>query len=138
MPPCFRFDSEALSYETRPRFLPSSFPQPASCDGDLLKRQVATFSQTTYPSALPGIKGFQAITAELATYLKKAFEDPTRALEQLVGVKSVEQAVPLGHQPIDEQIRSLRSSGWSWLGTRLEAGVKCRAIIDTIALRYWT
>jgi hypothetical protein len=40
-------------------------------------------------------KGFQAIAAELATYLKKAFEDATRAFEQLVGVKSVEQAIEI-------------------------------------------
>jgi len=33
-------------------------------------------------------KGFQAITAELATYFKKTFENATRAFEQLVGVKS--------------------------------------------------
>jgi hypothetical protein len=40
-------------------------------------------------------KGFQAIAAELAAYFKKAFEDATRAFEQLVGVKSVEQAVEI-------------------------------------------
>ena len=37
-------------------------------------------------------KGFQAIAATVADYSKKAFEDGTRAFEQLVGVKSVEQA----------------------------------------------
>jgi len=40
-------------------------------------------------------QGFQAITAELAAYLKNAFEDATRAFEQLVGVKSVEQAIEI-------------------------------------------
>src|SRR6186997_2262394 len=39
--------------------------------------------------------GFQAISAELATYFKKAFDDATRAFEQLVGVKSVEQAIEI-------------------------------------------
>ncbi|MGD0533244.1 MAG: phasin family protein, partial [Methyloceanibacter sp.] len=37
-------------------------------------------------------KGFQAIAAEVADYSKKAFEDGTRAFEQLIGAKSVEQA----------------------------------------------
>lgn len=37
-------------------------------------------------------KGVQAIAATVADYSKKAFEDGTRAFEQLVGVKSVEQA----------------------------------------------
>jgi len=40
-------------------------------------------------------KGFQAITAELATYFKKTFENATRAFEQLVGVKSVEEAIEI-------------------------------------------
>ena len=37
-------------------------------------------------------KGFQAIAASVADYSKKAFEDGTRAFEQLVGAKSFEQA----------------------------------------------
>ena len=40
-------------------------------------------------------KGFQAIAAEVTDYSKKAFEDGTRAFEQLIGAKSVEQAVEL-------------------------------------------
>jgi phasin protein len=31
-------------------------------------------------------KGFQAITAEVTDYSKKAFEDGTRALQQLIGL----------------------------------------------------
>ena len=37
-------------------------------------------------------KGFQAIAARVADYSKRSFEDGTRAWEQLIGVKSVEQA----------------------------------------------
>jgi phasin family protein len=37
-------------------------------------------------------KGFQAIAATFADYSKKAFEDGTRAFEQLIGAKSFEQA----------------------------------------------
>src|SRR3990170_6586487 len=36
-------------------------------------------------------KGFQAITAKVTDYYKKAFEDGTRAFEQLIGAKSFEQ-----------------------------------------------
>ena len=36
--------------------------------------------------------GFRAIAAEIAAYSKKSFEDGTRALEQLIGAKSFEQA----------------------------------------------
>jgi hypothetical protein len=37
-------------------------------------------------------KGFQAIAATVTDYSKKAFEDGTRAFEQLIGARSVEQA----------------------------------------------
>lgn len=43
-------------------------------------------------------KGFQAIVAEVTNYSKKAFEDGTRAFEQVVGAKSVEQAVEIQSQ----------------------------------------
>ena len=43
-------------------------------------------------------KGFQAIAAEIATYSKKSFEDGTRALEQLIGAKSFEQAFEIQSQ----------------------------------------
>jgi hypothetical protein len=43
-------------------------------------------------------KGFQAIAAELTGYSKRAFEDSTRTFEQLVGAKSVEQAIEIQSQ----------------------------------------
>jgi hypothetical protein len=43
-------------------------------------------------------KGFQAIAARVTDYSKKAFEDATRAFEQLIGAKSVEQAIEIQSQ----------------------------------------
>lgn len=43
-------------------------------------------------------KGFQAIAAEMTDYSKKALDDSTRAFEQLVGAKSIEQAVEIQSQ----------------------------------------
>jgi hypothetical protein len=43
-------------------------------------------------------KGFQAIAAEVTDYSKKAFEDSTRAFEQLIGAKSFEQAIEIQSQ----------------------------------------
>ena len=43
-------------------------------------------------------KALQAIVAETTNYSKKAFEDATRAFEQLVGVKSVEAAFEVQSQ----------------------------------------
>lgn len=40
-------------------------------------------------------KGFQAIASEVTDYSKKAFEEGTAAFEQLMGVKSVEQAIEI-------------------------------------------
>jgi hypothetical protein len=37
-------------------------------------------------------KGLQAIAARITNYSKQAFEDGTRAFEQVIGAKSVEQA----------------------------------------------
>jgi hypothetical protein len=43
-------------------------------------------------------KGLQAITAEVTNYSKKAFEDGTRAFEQLMGAKTLEQAIEIQSQ----------------------------------------
>ena len=43
-------------------------------------------------------KGFQAIAREVTDYSKKAFEDGTRAFEQLIGAKSFEQAFEIQSQ----------------------------------------
>ena len=43
-------------------------------------------------------KGFQAIVTRVTDYSKKAFEDGTRAFEQLMGAKTVEQAVEIQSQ----------------------------------------
>jgi hypothetical protein len=43
-------------------------------------------------------EGFQAITAAVTDYSKKVFEDANRAFEQLVGSKSIEQAIEIQSQ----------------------------------------
>jgi hypothetical protein len=43
-------------------------------------------------------KGFQAIAARMTSYSKQAFEDATRAFEQLVGAKSLETVVEIQSQ----------------------------------------
>jgi hypothetical protein len=43
-------------------------------------------------------KGFQAIAAEVTAYSKKAFEEGTRAFEQLLGAKSFEQVIQIQSQ----------------------------------------
>ena len=43
-------------------------------------------------------KGFQAIAARVTDYSKKAFEDATRAFEQLAGAKSLEHVLEIQSQ----------------------------------------
>ena len=43
-------------------------------------------------------KGLQAIATRWTTYSKQSFEDATRAFEQLVGAKSLEQAIEIQSQ----------------------------------------
>ena len=43
-------------------------------------------------------KGFQAIAAEMTDYSKTAFEDASRAFQQLVSAKSAEQAFEIQSQ----------------------------------------
>jgi hypothetical protein len=52
-------------------------------------------------------KGFQLIAAELTAYSKKAFEDGTRAFEQLLGAKSFEQVIE-----IQSQYARMAYEGW--------------------------
>jgi phasin family protein len=40
-------------------------------------------------------KGFQALAAEMMEYSKAAFDDAVRTWEQLIGVKSLEQAIQI-------------------------------------------
>ena len=43
-------------------------------------------------------KGFQALVAEMTDYSKKAFDDGIHAWEQLLGVKSIDQAIQIQSQ----------------------------------------
>jgi len=43
-------------------------------------------------------KGFQALGARVTDYSKRAFDDATRAFEQLIGSKSLEQALEVQSQ----------------------------------------
>ena len=43
-------------------------------------------------------RGLQAIASKVSDYSKASFEDATRAFEQLVGAKSVEQAIEIQSQ----------------------------------------
>jgi len=43
-------------------------------------------------------KAFQAIGARVTDYSKRAFEDATRTFEQLIGSKSLEQAIEIQSQ----------------------------------------
>jgi phasin family protein len=70
-------------------------------------------------------KGFQAIAAEVTDYSKKAFEDSTRAFEQLIGAKSVEQAIEIQSQyakkAYDAYVAEMSKLGEMYVGLAKDA-----------------
>ena len=70
-------------------------------------------------------KGFQAIAAEVTDYSKKAFEDSTRVFEQLIGCKSIEQAVEIQSQyakkAYDTYVAEMSKLGEMYVGLAKDA-----------------
>jgi phasin family protein len=70
-------------------------------------------------------KGFQAIAAEVTNYSKKAFEDSTRAFEQLIGAKSIEQAIEIQSQyakkAYDTYVAEMSKIGEMYVGLAKDA-----------------
>ena len=54
-------------------------------------------------------KGFQALTAEMTDYSKRAFDDGCRAWEQLVGAKSFDRAFEIQSQYVKQAYDSYMS-----------------------------
>jgi hypothetical protein len=65
-------------------------------------------------------KGFQALTAEMTDYSKKAFEDSFRAWEQMVRAKSVGQMIEIQSQyakeAFDTHMSEVSKLGEMYLG----------------------
>ena len=52
-------------------------------------------SEAASRSFMEANKGFQALAAEMMEYSKAAFDDAVRTWEQLIGVRSLEQAIQI-------------------------------------------
>ena len=65
-------------------------------------------------------KGFQALAAEMMQYSKAAFDDATRTWEQLIGVRSLEQAIQIqsdyGKRVYDNHMAELSKLGEMCMG----------------------
>lgn len=70
-------------------------------------------------------KGVQAIASEVTDYSKKAFEDGTRAFEQLVSAKSAEQAFEIQSQyakkAYDDYMAEISKLGEMYVGIAQDA-----------------
>ena len=70
-------------------------------------------------------RGFQAIAAEVTDYSKKAFEDSTRAFEQLIGAKTIEQAIEIQSQyakkAYDSYVAEMSKLGEMYVGLAQDA-----------------
>ena len=80
-------------------------------------------------------QGFQAITAEVVDYSKKAFEDSTRAFEQLIGAKSIEQAIEIQSQyakkAYDTYVAQMSKLGEMYVGLAKDAYKPVEAAVAT-------
>ena len=70
-------------------------------------------------------KGLQAIAAEVTDYSKKAVEDSTRAFEQLMSAKTLEQAIEIQSQyakkAYDTYIAEMSKLGEMYVGLAKDA-----------------
>ena len=70
-------------------------------------------------------KGFQVIASKATDYTKKSFEDATRAFEQLLGAKSIEQAIEIQSQyakkAYDTYIAEMSKLGEMYVGLAKDA-----------------
>ena len=73
-------------------------PQEFTNIGEEYQRLSKEGFDTAVRSFAEANKGFQALTAEMNDYSKRAFEDSCRAWEQLVGAKSFERAFEIQSQ----------------------------------------
>src|SRR5215475_13935883 len=69
-------------------------------------------------------KGFQVLAAEVADYSKRVFDDGMRAWEQLLGVKSFDQAIKI-HSDYAKTAYEKRIAALSKLG-EMHAGSRSR------------
>ena len=65
-------------------------------------------------------RGFQALAAEMMNYSKEAFDDAVRTWEQLIGVKSLDQAIeiqsPYAKRVYDKHMAELAKLGEMCIG----------------------
>ena len=66
--------------------------------GDQFKSAAQDGLEATGRSLSEVNRGFQTLAAEMTEYSKKSFEDAIRTWEQLIGVKSLEQAIEIQSQ----------------------------------------
>ena len=63
--------------------------------GQQVQERLQTGFEAASRSFTEANKGFQALAAEMMEYSKAAFDDAVRTWEQLIGVRSVEQAIQI-------------------------------------------
>jgi phasin family protein len=78
-------------------------------------------------------KGLQVITAEVTDYSKRAFEESTRAFQQLLGAKSIEQAIEIQTQyakkTFDAYLAQMSKLGEMYVGLAKDAYKPVEAVV---------
>ncbi len=72
-----------------------SMAEDASRMGQQAQERVQSGVEAASRSFTEANKGFQALAAEMMNYSKSVFDDAIRTWEQLIGVRSLEQAIQI-------------------------------------------
>jgi hypothetical protein len=89
------------------------------------QRTVESGFETASRSFSEANKGFQALTAEMMAYSKAAFDDAMHTWGQLIGVRSLDQAIQIqsdyAKRAYDNHIAELSKMGELCMGTMRDA-----------------
>ena len=82
-------------------------------------------------------EGLQAIAAEVTDYSKRAFEESTRAFQQLIGAKSIEQAIEIQSQyakkAFDTYVAQMSKLGEMYVGLAKDTYKPVEAVVANVS-----
>jgi hypothetical protein len=88
--------------------------------GQQAQKQVQSGLEVAGRSFAEANEGFQSLAAEMTEYSKATFDDVIRAWEQLIGVKSIEQAIQIqsayAKRAYENHMAEMSKLGQMWVG----------------------
>jgi hypothetical protein len=98
--------------------------------GQQAQEQIQNGLEIAGRSFAEATQGFQALAAEMMGYSKAAFDDAARTWEQLIGVKSIEQAIQIqsayAKRAYENHMAEMAKLGQMWVGMMTAASKPVR------------